>query len=120
MTSKKILSLMLLLFLVFYGYAADGEDDVKVPVNLNNRLKGMNQNFSPKFSPKLDSAKKIKKKQKLLFLFVFIFGFRTYLNQLNVNLVVFVAHHHFTLPIESSASCAEIFRIYNKRLFYTV
>ncbi len=64
MTSKKILSLMLLLFLAFYGYAADGDDDVKVPVNLNNRLKGMNQNFSPKFSPKLDSAKKIKKKQK--------------------------------------------------------
>ncbi|MGI6394999.1 MAG: type II secretion system secretin GspD [bacterium] len=64
MASKKTFSLVILIFLVFSLYPADDESEVKMPVNLNNRLKNINQNFNPKLPPKLDTKRKMQKGDK--------------------------------------------------------
>lgn len=59
MVLKKTALLLLLILTLLNVYAEDGEEeeDVKVPVKLNNRLKTPNKNFNPAFSRKLDPGR---------------------------------------------------------------
>ena len=59
MVLKKTALLLLLILALLNVYAEDGEEeeDVKVPVKLNNRLKSPNKNFNPAFSRKLDPGR---------------------------------------------------------------
>ncbi len=46
-------SVILIMFLLLFGYVAGEDEDIKLPVNIDTRLKGINRNIRPKVTPEI-------------------------------------------------------------------